>query len=134
MYEDCPIILFDGVCNLCNISVQRILKKEKSPLFKFASIQSEFGQNILIKYNKDPKTIDSIVLIKNNRVYQKTRAVFRIAFKMKMPYPCIYIFWPIPYFIRDWVYNLIAANRYKWFGKSEECWIPTAELSDRFIH
>ena len=134
MEKDCPIILFDGVCNLCNSSVRRIIKKERNPIFKFASIQSEFGQNILIKYNKDPKKMDSIVLIKNNRVYQKTRAIFRIAFKMKMPYPCLYIFWPIPYFIRDWVYNLIAANRYKWFGKSEECWILTAELSDRFIH
>ena len=77
--------------------------------------------------------MDSIVLVKNKRIYEKSRAIFRIAFQLKMPYPCIYIFWLIPYFARDWVYDIIAANRYKWYGKSEECWIPTAELSDRFI-
>ncbi|MDC3337419.1 DCC1-like thiol-disulfide oxidoreductase family protein [Flavobacteriales bacterium] len=133
MEKDCPIILFDGVCNLCNSSVRRIIKKERNPIFKFASIQSDFGQNILIQYNKDPKKMDSIVLVKNKRIYEKSRAIFRIAFQLKMPYPCIYIFWLIPYFARDWVYDIIAANRYKWYGKSEECWIPTAELSDRFI-
>ncbi|MDA8714388.1 DCC1-like thiol-disulfide oxidoreductase family protein [Flavobacteriales bacterium] len=133
MEKDCPIILFDGVCNLCNSSVRRIIKKERNPIFKFASIQSDFGQNILIQYNKDPKKMDSIVLVKNKRIYEKSRAIFRIAFQLKMPYPCIYIFWLIPYFARDWVYDIIAANRYKWYGKSEECWIPTADLSDRFI-
>ena len=84
MEKDCPIILFDGVCNLCNSSVRRIIKKERNPIFKFASIQSDFGQNILIQYNKDPKKMDSIVLVKNKRIYEKSSAIFRIAFQLKM--------------------------------------------------
>lgn len=133
MESDYPVILFDGICNLCNVSVQRIIKKEKRPLFKFASIQSDFGQKLLANHNVNPKMMDSIILIQNAHVYQKTRAIFRIAFRMKMPYPLIYLFWPIPYFIRDLFYSFIATNRYKWFGKTEECWIPTPEITERFL-
>lgn len=133
MVKSKPLILFDGVCNLCNRSVQRVLKNEKNPVYLFASLQSEFGREKIKEFEGDPDQLDSIVLIQNGKVYYKSRAIFRIAAKLKFPYPLIYLFWPIPYFIRDWVYDWIASNRYKWYGKRDECWLPSADLKDRFV-
>ena len=128
-----PIILFDGVCNLCSTSVHRIIDNEKKPYYQFASLQSNLGQDLLTKFGKDPKLLDSIVLIENGKLYQKSRAIFRICKTLKMPYPLIYIFWPVPFFLRDWVYNWVARNRYKWYGKKNECWLPSPELKERFL-
>ena len=138
MTDSNPILLFDGVCNLCNKSVQKVLTNEKTgksvkQQIKFASLQSDFAKELLIKHNKDPEKLDSLVFIVNGKFYDKTRAVFKICSHLKFPYPLIYFFWPIPYFMRDWVYNWVAKNRYKWYGKQEECWLPTPEMKSRFI-
>jgi len=133
MSQSVPILLYDGVCNLCNKSVQRVIKHEKRPLMKFASLQSDFGQEQLRNFGKNPLELNSLVLIQNGKIYKKSRAVFKVAAGMKFPYPLIYFFWPIPFFIRDWVYILIANNRYKWYGKQDQCWLPTEDLKSRFI-
>ena len=128
-----PIILFDGVCNLCNKSIHRIIKNERKPIYQFASLQSTIGQKILTDFGKDTENLDSIVLIQNGRLHQKSRAILRICKTLKWPYPLVLVFWPIPFFIRDWVYNWVARNRYNWYGKKEECWIPTPDLQKRFL-
>ena len=128
-----PVILFDGVCNLCNRSVQRVLKNEKSDYYKFASLQSEFGQNVLKELGKNQSEFESFLVLENDKVYEKSRAVYKVIGKLKFPYALLYFFWPIPWFMRDWVYTWIARNRYKWYGKREECWLPDEKLKARFI-
>ncbi|MFT7612690.1 MAG: putative DCC family thiol-disulfide oxidoreductase YuxK [Parvicellaceae bacterium] len=133
MLDNSPILLYDGVCNLCNRSVQRVIKYERQPNIKFAALQSDFGHELLKSYDKNPLDLNSLVLVQNGKVYQKSRAVFKVAAQMKLPFPFIYFFWLIPFFIRDWMYTLVANRRYRWYGKQDECWIPTDELKSRFI-
>lgn len=136
MYDttnDTAIILFDGVCNLCNASVQFIIQQDKKNYFKFASIQSEAGQKLLKKYNIDASIKDSIVLIENNRSYIKSTATFRIVKHLNGLYPLLYGFIIVPPFIRNAVYDVIAKNRYTWFGRKETCMIPSTEIRSKFI-
>ncbi len=126
------IILFDGVCNLCNSSVNLIIKHDKKDVFRFASLQSDFGQNILSKFNLDSNITDSIVLIDGNHCYIKSSAALRISKNMSGFYPLLFGFIIIPTFIRNWVYDYVAKNRYKWYGKKESCMIPTLELQEKF--
>lgn len=127
------VILFDGVCNLCNSSINLIIKNDKKDVFRFASLQSDFGQNLLSKYYLDSNIIDSIVLIDKNHCYTKSSAALRISKNMSGAYPLLFGFIIIPPFIRNWVYDYIAKNRYKWYGKKESCMIPTPELKDKFL-
>lgn len=128
------IVLFDGVCNFCNSSVQFIIKNDPKAYFSFAPLQSEYAQNILLNKGFDAKNFDSVVLIENNKYYTKTNAALRIARKLNGLYPlAYYAFYPIPSFLRDWTYNLIAKYRYKIWGKKETCMIPTPEIRQRFI-
>ncbi len=131
--NDTAILLFDGVCNLCNSSVNFIIKHDKKNYFQFASIQSETGQELLKKHNINASTTDSVVLIENNKYYIKSTATLRIAKHLDGLYPLLYAFIIIPSFIRNVVYDLIARNRYKWFGKRETCMIPTDEIRSKFI-
>ena len=126
------IILFDGVCNFCDHSVQFIIKRDKHAFYKFASIQSDVGKE-LIKKHKVPIDIDSLILIEHNTCYYKSTAALRICKHLKGGWKlltCLLIF-PKP--IRDYFYEIIAKNRYKWFGKKESCMIPTSEDRVRFI-
>src|SRR5262249_43935000 len=127
------IVLFDGVCNLCSSSVQFVLKKEKEPRLKFASLQSETGKQLLKKYQVDSSKVDSIVFIKNDKAYIKSGAALRLTTYLRGLYPALYGFLIIPPFIRNWFYDWIAAHRYKWFGKTEACMIPNPELRSRFV-
>lgn len=131
--ENKSIILFDGVCNLCNSTVQFVIKTDKKKIFRFASLQSEFGQSILAKYHLNTTALSSLVLLEGDRVYTKSTGALRIARKLQFPFNLFYIFIMVPPFIRDAVYNYIAKNRYKWFGKEEACWVPTPELKERFV-
>jgi predicted DCC family thiol-disulfide oxidoreductase YuxK len=129
------IVLFDGVCNLCNKAVQRIIKNDPKGRFKFAALQSEIGQKLLQDYNLIDKNIDSIVLISHKKAHYYSGAALRIAKQMSGGY-CL--LWPliiVPYFLRDWGYKFIAQRRYKWFGRQAEdsCMLPTAELKSRFL-
>jgi len=126
------LILFDGVCNLCNSSVNIIIDLDRRKKFLFSSLQSEEGKSILSKHqiNTVPETI---ILVEEGNVYQKSTAVLHICRKLIFPLPIFYLFLIIPKFIRDAVYDFVAANRYKWFGAKETCRIPTPELKERFL-
>ena len=127
------IILFDGVCNLCNTSVIFIIKHDKKAHFKFASLQSDAAKELLLQHNVKKNEIDSIVLIENDTLYEKSTAALRISRKLNGGFKILYAFIIIPSLIRDWIYNYIAKNRYTWFGKKDNCMIPSKKLKHRFI-
>ena len=128
-----PLILFDGVCNLCNYSVDFIIRRDKKALFKFASLQSETGESILRENSLSTHQYDSFVLWEKGKLYRKSTAALRVCRKMTGLWPVLYGFIIIPPFIRDVVYDLIARNRYRLFGKKDTCRIPTLEERSRFI-
>lgn len=127
------IILFDGICNLCNTAVNLVINIDKKDLFRFAALQSDIGQTLISKYNIDRSNTDSIILIENKKAYIKSTAALRIAKNLPGAYPLLYCFIIIPSFIRNWVYDYIAKNRYKWYGKKESCMIPTPKLQKKFL-
>lgn len=127
------IILFDGVCNLCNGSVVFMIKRDKKDVLRYAALQTEVGQKLVDQYNIDTKKIDSIILIENNTYFYKSTAALKIARHLNGAYPLLTVFLILPAFMRDWVYDIIARNRYKWFGKKESCMIPTPELKSKFL-
>lgn len=127
------IVLFDGVCNLCSGSAQFIIKRDKQKVFQFASLQSGYGKKQLEKFKLNKNHLHSIILIYDNKFFQRSDAALEIAKKLSAGWPLLYGFKIIPRFIRDGVYNWIANNRYRFFGKKDSCWIPTPELKDRFI-
>jgi predicted DCC family thiol-disulfide oxidoreductase YuxK len=126
------IIFFDGVCNLCNNSVQFIIKRDKKNKFKFASLQSSFAKNNLSKYI-DVDKLESIVLLNENKLYTKSTAALLIARELSGMWPIFYVFIIIPPFIRDWFYNVIAKNRYRIFGKKDSCMIPSPAFKEKFL-
>lgn len=132
MEETYPILLFDGYCNLCNSSVQWILKRDKKAIFRFASLQSETGVK-LRQGHEIPDETDSIVLIKDKKYYVKSTAILHVAKLLGGGWKMAYGFIWVPTFIRDFIYDIVARNRYKWFGKKDSCWLPTSELTNRFI-
>lgn len=131
---DIPIILFDGVCNLCERTVHFVVRRDKNRQFRFASLQSAAAQEILSTYQYDFDTLSSVLLIVDNTLYRKSRAALQIVRRLDGAWPALYylLFW-IPEFIADPVYDFIATRRYKWFGVKSECWIPDDELHERFI-
>jgi predicted DCC family thiol-disulfide oxidoreductase YuxK len=131
--KDQKIILFDGVCNLCNGAVTYIIKRDKKNVFKFAALQSEIGQQLISKFNIDTSKVDSIIFIDGEKHYTKSSAVLHIAKQLSGAYPLLFGFMVVPKFIRNSVYDYIAKNRYKWFGKKESCMIPTVELKSKFL-
>jgi predicted DCC family thiol-disulfide oxidoreductase YuxK len=128
-----PIILFDGICNLCNGAVQYVIKHDAEAVFQFASLQSEAGQNLLQQYNLPKNNFNSFVLIEEDKVYTKSTAALKVAKQLNGGIKLLYGFIIVPAFIRNGVYNIIASNRYKWFGKKNECMIPTPSLQSRFL-
>lgn len=132
--QDKKIILFDGVCNLCNSSVQYVLKRDKNDTFRFVALQSELGQKILKHIGINDKNIDSIVLYEPGKAYYyKSTAALEIAKKLGGLLTYGTIFKIIPARLRDVAYDYIAKNRYKWYGKQESCMIPTPELQSKFL-
>lgn len=127
------VILFDGVCNLCNGAVQFVLKRDTKHVFRFASLQSAYGQQQLIRFGLNPNSLHSIILIRGAYFFQQSDAALEIARQLTYGWPLLYSFKILPRFIRDGVYNWIANNRYRFFGKREACWIPTPELKERFL-
>ena len=127
------IILFDGICNHCNSSVQFILKRDKKNQFLFASLQGRTGQEYLRKFNLPADTFNSFLLVEDDHYYTRSTSALRIARALSGGWPLLYAFIIVPRFIRDAVYNLIAKNRYKWFGKQETCWVPTPDLKAKFL-
>ncbi len=131
--EDQPIVLFDGVCNFCNASVDFIIRHDPHARFRFAPLQSPMGEELQRRYNLDATALDTLVLIERGRASRKSTAALRIAQRLRGPYPLLYLLILIPRFIRDFCYDVLARNRYHWFGKRDECVIPSAEVRDRFL-
>lgn len=125
------IVLYDGVCNFCNSSVQFIIKRDPSAYFRFASIQGELGQKLIEKHQITD--VDSFLFIKNKTCYVKSDAAFRICRYLKGFWKIFYILLVIPRPIRNFGYDFIAKNRYKWFGKQESCMLPTPDIRKRFL-
>jgi predicted DCC family thiol-disulfide oxidoreductase YuxK len=132
--KDKKIILFDAVCNLCNTSVQFIIRHDKKDIFRFVPIQTTFGQEILNHIEVDIKKIDSIVLYEPGIAYYiKSKAAFKIVYELNGLYKSLGFFSVLPKSITNSFYDYIAKNRYKWFGKKESCMIQTSELKSKFL-
>ncbi|MCP4140669.1 MAG: DUF393 domain-containing protein [Chloroflexi bacterium] len=127
------IIIFDGVCNLCNWSVQFIIKRDPNAVFKFASLQSEFGTTIIQKYGLSSENQESLLLLRNGELLSKSSATLAIAAKLNGAWKFFPVFRFIPQNIRDKIYDWVATNRYRWFGKRDKCMIATEEIEERFI-
>jgi len=132
-HDTYPVILFDGVCNLCSNAVQFVIKHDSQQKFKFASLQSDVARSLLHDFAADTDSFNSVILVEGGKVYYRSTAALRIAKQLSLPYNLLYVFIIVPPFIRNIVYDYIAKNRYQCFGKKEACWVPTAELTDRFI-
>ena len=128
-----PVILFDGVCNFCNAGINFIIKQDKKKIFRFAPLQSEAGQKLLEYYGLPTEGFESFVLIEDGKVYQRSTAGLKVCNKLPWFWKWTQLAWIAPKFIRDGVYNFIARNRYKWFGKKDECMIPSADVRSRFL-
>ena len=126
------IILFDGVCNFCDQSVQFIIKRDRVGFYKFASLQSDIGQKLL-EQHEVPNDTDSFLFIKNNKVYSKSTAALHVVRNLDGLWKVLYPLLIIPRPIRDFFYNILAKNRYKWFGKKESCTLPSPEIRNRFL-
>jgi len=127
------IILFDGICNLCNSSVNFIIRNDKKEHFLFASLQSDAAKDILLQYQVKKIKFDSILLIENGEIFEKSRAALRISRNLDGAYRFIYFLKIIPRFITDSIYHIVARNRYKWFGKKEFCMMPSSQVKNRFL-
>ncbi len=128
-----PIILFDGVCNFCNSSINFIISQDKKKVFRFATLQSAAGKEFLKKYNLPQDYLESFILIDEGKIYKSSTAGLKLYNKLPWYWKWLQVFWIVPKVLRDAVYNVIARNRYKWFGKKEECMIPNEDVKNRFI-
>ena len=133
--ENKKLILFDGVCNLCNEAVLNIIKQDKKDIFLFTALQSNTGKNIINELGIDTSKIDSIVLyIPGEDYFIKSEAALKIANEFYGLLKLIQVFRIFPVFFNDFFYDFIARNRYRWFGKKEECMIPTKKLNSKFLN
>lgn len=128
-----PILLFDGVCNLCSGSVQWILKHDSRGVFRFAPLQSAFAQNLLRTYGYSDTSLGTVVLVADGKLFTRSDAVLELLRRIGGVWSLAYGFKIVPRFLRDWVYKVVANNRYNWFGKPGACWLPRPEWSERFL-
>lgn len=132
--ENKKIVLFDGVCNLCNGAIQFIIKHDKKDVFRFASLQSDFGKKLMEERGIDPESLESVIMIDPGiAYYRKSTAALEIAKDLSGGYSALHLFIYLPEFLRDPVYDLIGKYRYQWFGKKEQCMIPSPELKKKFL-
>lgn len=133
MKSENPIVLFDGLCNLCNSSVNFIIRFDTTQKFKFAPLQSNVAKQLLHQKAVDPLKLNSIVLCFKEKVYTESSAALLIAKELAFPISWLYVFIIVPKFIRDFIYRIVARNRYRWFGKQETCMLPDKSLKNRFL-
>lgn len=126
------IVLFDGVCNFCNGSVNFIIDHDREKRFKFAPLQSEIGQSLIAEHSI-PRDVDSVILVEDGKVYMHSTAGLRIAKGLGGIWSLAYVFIVVPAFIRDWAYKTFAKYRYRMFGKTDACMMPTADVRERFL-
>jgi predicted DCC family thiol-disulfide oxidoreductase YuxK len=128
-----PILLFDGVCNLCNRSIQWVLLHDSQAVFRFASLQSEAGQALLRTHNLDPVRMDSVVLVAEGKAFVRSDAALEALRRLGFPWSVAVVFKVLPRGLRDVVYDWVARNRYRWFGRQESCLLPRPEWTGRFL-
>jgi predicted DCC family thiol-disulfide oxidoreductase YuxK len=133
-FPDKQLILFDGVCNLCNTYVQFVIERDSQNKFLFASLQSDTGQNLLKHFGLDTTELKTLVLLQDKEIYIKSTGALRILKQLDGIWKFSYIFILIPAFIRDFFYSFVAANRYRFFGKKEYCMIPSPKLKSKFLN
>ena len=131
--KDKSIIVFDGYCNFCSGSVLFIIRRDPGLIFRFSASQSETGRRILEEYDLDELAEHSLILIKNGRIYNKSGAALRISRQLRGLWPLFYGFILIPGVIRDLIYDFLARNRYRLYGKREECFLPGEDIRGRFL-
>ncbi|WP_246943799.1 thiol-disulfide oxidoreductase DCC family protein [Bacillus pinisoli] len=127
------IVFFDGECNLCNGAVQFLVKHDVEKKLMFASLQSKTGQQLLHNHHLHPEMFETMIFQKSNKVYFRSNAALAICQTLGGRFSIFNVFYIIPKRLRDFFYNIIAKNRYKWFGKREQCMVPTPELRKRFL-
>jgi predicted DCC family thiol-disulfide oxidoreductase YuxK len=130
---DGPVLLFDGVCNLCTGVVTFVVPRDPDGRIRFASLQSDAGRRLLEGCGFSPDDRSTVVLVEGDDCYTKSSAAIRVARHLGMPYAALAILVVVPRPIRDAVYDVVAANRYDWFGQRDSCMVPTADVSDRFL-
>ncbi|HTF19738.1 MAG TPA: thiol-disulfide oxidoreductase DCC family protein [Chryseolinea sp.] len=127
------LVMFDGVCNLCNGFVQFVIRRDPGARFRFASLQSDFGHEQLRRHGLDPNTLHSVIVIDDGKMYQRSDAVLRVVRYLPGLWPMLKALVIVPRPLRDVVYNLIATSRYRWFGKRAVCMVPDPSLKSRFL-
>jgi len=136
MEQSSTIILFDGVCNLCNGVVRFVIARDPRAHFRFAALQSDAARRVCAEVGATPPAAvdpDTIIVIVNGRAVERSDAALAIASRLPFPWPMFGVLRILPRGLRDWLYRLVAKNRYRWFGKSDTCMMPTPELRGRFI-
>ena len=128
-----PVILFDGVCNLCSSTVQFVIKRDTKNIFQFASLQSDFGNSVLQNFSLPAGAFNTFILYKDGKIYTKSTGALLVAKQLSGVLPMLYAFIIVPSFLRNRVYNFISRNRYRWFGKKKECWLPSRLLKNKFL-
>ena len=128
------LVLFDGVCNFCNYWVNFAIKKDPKKKLKFTPLQGETAKQLLPRFNIDPDSLNSVIFIDKGKAYTQSSAALGITKYLNGGWKLFYGLMIIPKFIRDFFYNTIARNRYKWFGKKESCMVPTPEMKERFLN
>ena len=131
--QPAPVILFDGVCNLCSGAVQFVIARDPHAQFRFAALQSDAAAARLRPFGHRGQLPDSVALIEGDRLYTGSTAVLRIARHLRAPWPLAYWLVAVPRPLRDWLYRLVARRRYRWFGRRESCFAPPSDLRDRFL-
>lgn len=136
-----PIVLYDGECGLCDRFVQFTLARDSKGVFRFAALQSSIGRDLLEKHglaedglaNEEGAAPSTVVVVEGDRAWTRSGAALRVAKRLRMPWPLLYVFVIVPPFLRDAVYRFVAARRYRWFGKVDACRLPSPSTRDRFL-
>ena len=128
-----PVLLFDGVCNLCNGSVQWVLRHDARAQFRFAALQSDTGQALLRRFGLDSAQLDTVVLVDGDRIFLRSDAPLEVARRLGGGWALLYIFKVLPRPLRNAVYDWVARHRYRWFGREESCMLPRLEWKGRFV-
>ena len=131
--NDTPVVLFDGVCNLCNASVRAILARDRKGIFRLASLQSQAARRVFAEAGAPVPAVDSVVLVEGGTVYTRSDVVIRVASRLGFPWSMAGVLRIVPRGLRDAVYDWIARNRYRWFGRKDACPVPTPEQRARFL-
>lgn len=130
---DKSLLFFDGVCNLCSGFVQFVIERDPEAKFRFASLQSEAGQQVLQDMNMSKSELGTVVLLKAGKTYTHSDVALEMSLELGGLWTLFYVFKIIPKVVRDRIYDWVAANRYKWFGEKEACWLPSPDLQARFL-